>query len=176
MGYKKLFWGFIFLFDFRISGFDVVPDFIGYILFYSGLTMLEEKNDYFRKAKRFAFPMIFISVLDLYQVPMQINNTGSSSLGILSILVGFLTTIVGLLMVYNICLGIANEAQLIDNLGLESKANNTWKLYLGINVVLLVGMLLPGLLGVFFIVLIILSIVSYLQMLHLMNSAAYQLE
>jgi hypothetical protein len=42
-----LFWGFIFLFDFRLFGFDILPDFIAYILFVQGLSILAERSKNF---------------------------------------------------------------------------------------------------------------------------------
>lgn len=176
MGFKKLFWGFIFLFDFRISGLDILPDIVGYILFYQGLSILEERNEYFSRAKRFAFPMIFISIIDIYQVTVPINELGSTSVGLFGVLFGLISVIINLLMVYNICLGIAKEASIINNSELKSKAINRWKLYLINNVIIIVGMLLPGLIGVLFFIILIVSITSYLLMLGLMNIASYKIE
>lgn len=176
MVYKKLFWGFIFLFDFRIAGIDIMPDMIGFILFFQGLTMLEERNGYFGKAKRFAFPMIFISILDIYQVTVPINQLGNISIGVFGILFGLITAIISMVMVYNICFGIIDEARLINDFDLESKALSRWKLYVISNVLIMVGMVLPSLLGMLFIVVLVFSIVSYVLMLGLMNAASYKLE
>ncbi len=176
MGYKKLFWGFVFLFDFRINGFDVLPDFIGYILFYQGLAMLEDRNEYFNKAKSFALPMILISIFDIFQVTVPINQIGSSTFGLFSIVIGIIVSVINLLMVYNICLGIATEARVIGNLDLESKAISRWKLYFFTNVIILLSILLVSLLGVLFFVIIIISIISYILMLGLMNLASEKLE
>lgn len=37
MGYGSFVWGFIFLFDINIGGFDILPDFVAYIFFIVGL-------------------------------------------------------------------------------------------------------------------------------------------
>ena len=174
MGFKKLFWGFIFLFDFRLNGLDILPDIIGYIIFYQGLSILEEKNDFFGKAKKFAFPMIFLSIFDIYQP--QINEIGSNPLGIVGILIGITSLILGIMMVYNICNGIADEARLVNNHELELQANNRWRLYLINNIIIIVGMLIPMLIGMLFIVILIFYIVTYLLMLGLMKTASYTLE
>lgn len=56
-GYSKLFWGFlILLLDFRINGFDIIPDLIGYLFISNGLGMLNTWNPHFEQAKKFALP------------------------------------------------------------------------------------------------------------------------
>lgn len=174
MGFNKLFWGFVFLLDFRLNGIDILPDIIGYVMFYQGLSILEEKNEFFGKGKKLAFPMIFLSIFDIYQP--QINQIGSNPLGITGILLGITSLILGVMMVYNICNGISNEARLINNNELELQANNRWILYLINNIIILVGIIIPMLIGVFFIVIIIFSIVTYGLMLGLMKTASNTLE
>ncbi len=176
MGFDKLFWGFIFLFDFRIGGLDILPDFVGYILFYQGLSILEERNEYFAKAKKFAFPLIFISILDVFQITVQFNELYNSPFGLLGVVMGLVLLIISMLLVYNICYGIAEEARLINDSELELKAMNRWKLYLAINIVLIVGMIAPFLLAMLFIVILVASIISYLLMLGLMKTASHTLE
>ncbi len=171
VAYKRLFWGFIFLFDFRVSHFDMMPDFIGYLFFFYGLKMLEDRNNHFFKAKSFAFPMIFISILDLYQisVPMEdILHNPLVGVGTISSLV----TAINLLMVYHICYGIKEEARLVEDTDLESKAENRWKLYLFCNLIILLGMAFPILMVGLFIVFLFFIVVSYLLMLGLMNLAS----
>lgn len=175
MGFKKLFWGFIFLFDFRIGGFDILPDIIAYVLFYQGLSILSERNENFDKAKNLAFPLIFISILDIYQVTIPFNEIGSNPFGIVAILTGTVFSIINLMMVYRICKAIAEEARLVNDFDLASKAISRWKLYLANQLIILAGIILPVLLGLLFIVIFIISIVSYLLMLGLMNMASNKL-
>ena len=67
MPYNKMFWGFIVIFlDFRIGGFDIIPDFVGFIMIFQALSELELKNDIFSKARNFAGPMILLSIPDIY--------------------------------------------------------------------------------------------------------------
>lgn len=176
MGFKKIFWGFIFLFDFRIGGFDILPDIIAYILIYQGLSIIAERNENFEKAKSLSFPLIFISILDIYQVTIPLNEIGNNSLGILGIIIGIVLVIINLLMVYRICIGIAEEARLINDTDLDTKAIHRWKLYLVNNIIILVCLLLPILLQMLFIVILIISVVSYLLMVGLMNMASDKLE
>ncbi|WBW95606.1 hypothetical protein [Oceanirhabdus sp. W0125-5] len=174
MGYKNFFWAFIFLFDFRIGGFDILPDIIAYILFYSGLNKLSDRNENFAKGKVFAIPLIFLSIFDIYQVRVPFNEIGNVSYGGVLILLGIVHTIINLMMIYRICMGIAEEARLNSDYDLEEKALKRWKLYLIVNIALYVLMILPIPLLLF--VILIISIVNYFLMLGLMNMASNRLE
>lgn len=176
MAFKKLFWGFIFLFDFRIGGFDILPDIVAYILFYQGLSILENRNDFFSKAKKFAFPMIFISIVSIYQVTVPITELGNTTFGFFGLVIGLVSTIINILMVYNICYGISNAAILINDSELESQAMFRWKLYLINSILIIGGILLPGLMSILFFIIIIFSLLSYILMLGLMNNAANKLD
>ena len=174
MAYSKLLWGFIFLFDLRIGGFDVLPDIIGYIFFYQGLSILEDKNEFFSNAKKFALPMIFISIFDIYQVSNP-NEFSNNSLGILGIILGLIVVVINLMMVYNICFGIASEARETNNFELESKANSAWKLYLISNILISFSIILLGILQFLFIIVLVVSIIAYIMMLRLMKAASNEL-
>ncbi|MBS4538918.1 hypothetical protein GOQ27_10605 [Clostridium sp. D2Q-11] len=178
MGYKKLFWGFIFFFDFRLSGFDILPDIIGYILFYQGLNMLYERNEHFDKAKRFAIPLILLSVFSIYEVTVPLNEFTFNSYSILILLIGVAATILNLMMIYNICIGISEEARRIEDNDLETKALNRWKLYFVTNLLVLTVLIVrvPFLLAILFIPIIILSLISFIFMLILMNIASNKLK
>ena len=176
MGYKKLFWGFIFMFDFRIGNLDILPDIIGYILFYIALNYLEDRNTYFGNAKKFALPMIFVSIFDIYQVSIPIQELGNEPLGFFAIIIGSIIAIVNLFMVYNICKGIAREADKIQDYDLSAKATFRWKLYLANSIILLTGILIPPILAIFLIFIVIFAIVTYLLMLGLMRTSAERLE
>ncbi|MFO7612964.1 MAG: hypothetical protein R6W99_10900 [Clostridia bacterium] len=168
MSYRKLFWGFIFLFDFRIGGFDILPDFIGFIFIYIGLRALSGRNIEFKRAGNLALPLIFMSVFDLYQAP-------SSEANLLGIIFGLALTLLIILMVRGICMGIRNEAEKAGNEGLASKASNRWGLFLAVNILLILFIVVPVLAAVLFIPFFILSIISYVLMVSLMKSAEYSL-
>lgn len=169
MSYKKIFWGFIFLIDLRINGVDLLPDIIGYILIFIGLGMLADRNDNFYKAKVIAFPLIFLAILDIYQINVSLDRAGT-----FGILISIITTIINLVMVYRICIGISQEANKVNDIELESKAIKSWKLYLIYNIIFLI-MFIPGLMQIAFILVFILSIIAYVVILRLLNTASYRL-
>lgn len=168
MNYRKLFWGFIFLFDFRIGGFDILPDIIGFILIFIGLNAMKDLNPHYRRSSVLALPLIFISFFDIYQNP-------SAQASMFNILIGIAVGVLSILTVYGICMGIADEAGKTGDSELGGKALNRWKLYLVTNIIILAAVAIPVLASVLFIPALILSLVSYVLMLMLMKDAEHGL-
>ncbi len=135
--FKKFFVAFIFIMvEFRIKGFDVLPDFIGYILILNGLSAFQGINGLFERAKKLVLPMILLSALTFYQVP------GSSLVFGFSAIIGMLGEIIKLLLIYSLFMGIkkmANDRRL-DKLALE--AESSWRFYLIIGVANLIAFVL----------------------------------
>jgi hypothetical protein len=72
----SIFWGLLFIvLDIRINTIDLIlPDFIGYILIFTGLTLLAPEHGSFRKARVFAVVMFFVSIpslIELGSAPMD---------------------------------------------------------------------------------------------------------
>ncbi|QOR35095.1 hypothetical protein IMX26_16805 [Clostridium sp. 'deep sea'] len=63
MCYKFLMWGFIFLVDIQIGGFDILPDIIGYYFIIQALHMLKNNNKYFIKARNFTLLIILVYII-----------------------------------------------------------------------------------------------------------------
>ncbi len=173
MGYIKLLWGFIFLFDFRIQGFDILPDIIGYILFYKGLSELEDRNAFFAKGKQFALPLIIISLFDIYEFSVSLDELSISPYGIVVLLLGIISSVINLLMVYNICRGIGAEAEHTNHFKLASQATTAWNVYLIANILILSSFILLGILPILVIIGLFFSIVGYILMLRLMYNASH---
>ncbi len=166
MGYNKILWGFVLMFDFRLGGFDILPDILGYYFMYQGLKTIKDKNEYNSKALNYVIPMMFLSLFSLYQSPTNEFIRSSSPIGLL---LGGIVMVINLILVYNICYGIREEAVKLDLVGLSKAAESRWMLYLIVNVSLIVLMVLP----IFFlgIILFVASIISYFLMIGLMNQA-----
>jgi hypothetical protein len=61
--FRRLGWGFVFtIVDFRIVFFDLMPDFIGYIMIVSALHKMSSIQSVFNKAKWVAIAMIFLAI------------------------------------------------------------------------------------------------------------------
>ncbi len=52
--FRLIWFGYIFLFDFRVWGVDVLPDVLGYLLIAAGLRLLSRVNGHFARAARLA--------------------------------------------------------------------------------------------------------------------------
>ncbi len=169
MNYRKLFWGFIFLFDFRLGGFDILPDIIGFILIFIALNAMKEQNGHYRRSSVLALPLIFISIFDIYQNP-------SAEASLFGILIGLMVGVLSIVMVYGICMGIMEEAAKTGDADLGHKAMSRWKIYLVANIIVLAAIIIPVLGAVLFIPALILGIISYVLMLMLMKNAEDSLE
>jgi hypothetical protein len=49
--------------DFRIGGFDILPDILGFIFFAVGIKALLAESEHFKQAGKFNLAMIFLSLL-----------------------------------------------------------------------------------------------------------------
>lgn len=165
MGFNKLLWGFIFLIDIRLGTFDLLPDIVGYYLFYQGCSHLATRSERFAQAKQLALPLIYLSVVDLVSFFFK----GSSGL---FVLLGLVVTALTLMMIYHLCMGIVEMSQKVGNRELEEKASFRWWLYLISGLVNIGVYILP----IIWLPAFIYGIIVYLLMLELMNQASSNLE
>ncbi|MFP4698652.1 MAG: hypothetical protein ACLFMO_08090 [Eubacteriales bacterium] len=161
MAYKNLFWGFVFLIDIRIGNFDILPDIIAYILLYIGLKILGNKNNYYETAKPIAFCMIFVSLFDLLHVNLGIG-----------LLISLIIIIVNIIFIYNICMGVAEEARKTEDTDIERKALNCWSLYIVYSALNIITFIIP----ILSILTFVFVVFWHILILMLMNTASYKLD
>jgi len=166
------------MFDFRLGGIDILPDFIGFILFYTGLEGLIQRNQHFAAARQYALPLIFLSLFDIYQVQRPEFNIDLP--GGISLVIGLITTVLSLLMVYNLCTGIAEVARAQDNTRLQENALVKWNYYLIANLLylfsfLFVAIIIPPLAVIVVLLAIVAFIVVPIMMMLLMKQANEEL-
>ncbi|QSX07840.1 hypothetical protein J0B03_08455 [Alkalibacter rhizosphaerae] len=143
--FKRLFWGFLLvLLDFRISGWDILPDVIGYLFFVSALKVLAEQSDFFRRSINLNMAMIFLSIVYLYEQP---NNQGGVSyaqhpLGGFGAFLGFIGFFVSLLLIYRIFMGIKEMSEQNGYVDLAQEAQKRWKQYLFLQFAVILALLL----------------------------------
>lgn len=175
MGFKRIFWGFIFLFDLRFNNFDILPDFIGYILIVSGLGLLLDLNPRFEAARKFALPLIFLSLFDIYQVNIPLNYFSLQPATALIFVLGLISAVLNLLLVYNLCTGIAERAGELGKTELESTARSRWNMYLFMHICLWLAVFLAYIAPPVILAIIIFSLIVYGLMLGLMTMAEREL-
>ncbi len=173
-GFDKMFWGLLFFFNFRIQGFDLLPNFVGYLFFYAGLQDLINKESYFATAKKFTIPLAVLSFFQFYQ-PQNHPGILFQSFNGFGILISIAVTILDLLMMYYVTTGIAELAHNHGQYGLAQTAKKRWQLYAftlfaGI-FTMLFTLIVPPLAIVLIIGLFILTIVVLILMMLLMKES-----
>lgn len=159
-GLKLAFWGMLFtVINFRIQGFDIVPDFIGYIMVAIGLSRIEQYEETFSVAKKIAYIMTVLSLINIYQAPAQstvnefgmMENTTNSvnfSAGIFGAIPWLATvflligTAASLAFFYYMCIGMKSLLSKVGDMELAEKCDARWKLILASEIGLIVSMLL----------------------------------
>lgn len=137
-GLNKVFWGFLFtVLDFRIQGFDILPDIIGYILFALGFSALAAGSEYFSKAGKFNIPLLILSIFSVYERPAQGTGVQVGILGPLGIVLGIAVIVLNLLVIYNLFMGIRELAHQRGRYDLSNEAESRWKQYLTLQIAIL---------------------------------------
>lgn len=128
---QKFKWGFFFIMiGFRIQGFDIFPDIIGYIFFAIAFSNLKNSSDYFAKAFNFNLPLIFISLFSIYQAPSQQEGIQLGPWGGLGIFISIVSFILNLMTVYYLFKGIRELEESFDDTYLANEAERRWNHYL----------------------------------------------
>lgn len=131
LGYNKLFWGMIFIiFDINLGVINILPNFIGYILIYSGLNILEKQHEIYKKGK---IPAVILTILTLKDIVHTNKNNllsgefQSSNIGIM--LIGAVVIIINMYLIYIICKGIYYISAYRGLDKFKSMAETKWKNY-----------------------------------------------
>jgi hypothetical protein len=72
-----VFWGFVLVvFDFRVFGWNLIPDFVGFVVIAAGLADLCEVHGYFEKGRGLALALVVIALPEIVEVsvPVQPGN------------------------------------------------------------------------------------------------------
>lgn len=168
-GIRKFYWGFLFIMlSFRIQGFDILPDIVGYLFLASGFRALSEESTFFSKAAKYNIPMIILSIFSIYQRPAQGGGIDFGPMGLWSILFAIAGFIFNLLVVYNLFMGIREMAEKRGQYEIMEEAGNKWGQYKMLQIAVLfsfVLILIPPIAIVYFIVLFIISIILAVSIL-----------
>jgi hypothetical protein len=129
--FNKFYWGFFFvMIDFRFQGVDILPDIIGYFFFAAGLAALASANSCFEKAKSLNTFMIVLSILEIYEKPVQVSGINFGVFGPIGFIIGIAATILNLYVIYNLFMGIRNLAREQDKMLISEEAERRWTQYL----------------------------------------------
>jgi len=126
-GFNKLYWGFLFIMlSFRIQGFDILPNIVGYLFFASGFRDLIKNSNYFSIAAKYNLPMIILSVFSIYEAPVHASGIQLGVLGIFSIPIAIASFVLNLLVVYNLFMGIKVMAEKQEQFDLVRASDEKW--------------------------------------------------
>lgn len=129
-GFNKLYWGFLFtMLSFRIQGFDIFPDIVGYLFFAAGFSSLVSSSNYFSIAARYNMFMIILSIFSIYQSPAQGEGLNLGILGIFSIPIAIASFALNLLVIYNLFMGIKDMAEKQQQYDFARESDEKWNKY-----------------------------------------------
>ena len=169
MGFRSIYWGILFLFDFRIQHIDVLPDIIGYLLIADGISKLISYNKHFAEAKKYTLPLIFLALFDIYEMQIPIEEYHVEPMALFFMLLGLMTLYLDLRLFFHICNGIAENAQEHGNLELKELAMRRWNNYLYFKILMFIALplalIIPSLIILIFIPLLAISIYVYISMM-----------
>ena len=177
--FQKMYWGFIFIMlSFRIQGFDIFPDIVGYLLFASAFSSLISCSTYFGVAAKYNIAMIILSIFSIYQRPVQGGGVNIGMWGIVSIPMAIAGFVLNLLVVYNLFMGIKDVAEREDEVGLAIESNEKWNQFKMVQIAALFSLILIfiPLLGVLYIIgLIIATIIIMVGILGFLKKCSERL-
>lgn len=189
-GLKLAFWGLMFtVINFRIQGFDIVPDIVGYIMVIIGLGRIEKYSGSFSSAKIAAYLLTVLSLFNIYQAPVQntaaapgMFTTTSSvnfNAGIfgpipwLAVLFLIAGTVANLYFACFMCRGMKNLLLSAGDNALAGVCDDRWKLILTAQIGVLVSMLIAMIgipfgtvLAILFIILALIALILFLLLIH----------
>lgn len=127
---NKVFFGLLLTFldiNLNLSGhtLDILPDWAGYCLIYSGLKDLSGESDYFTKAQPWCMPMVVYSAI-VWALEILF---GEAKLGIIGFVLSLAALLVSLYISYLIIEGIGEIEHLRGINLMQAKLKNVWMLY-----------------------------------------------
>ncbi|ACB84349.1 hypothetical protein [Natranaerobius thermophilus] len=177
--FRHLYWGFLFVsLDFRLQGFNVLPDIIGYILFALALGTLASWNENFNSAKPFTYVLIFLSIFTIYEAPAPVGPGVNFSVNPIGAMIGIISLILSLIAVYKVFMGIKALADMQEEFDLSIEAELRWKQFLFLNIATLFGIVLmaiPGLAVLAFIGIFIAGIILTIKIMSFMAKCESQI-
>lgn len=123
------FWGLLLQYNMVVKGFDILPDFLGYILIYKGLTTLASQNKYFALASKITLPLIVLSLVNFYNFQYHQDFLLSITFALDSVKV--IVFALNMFLIYNLCRGAIEIAEDIDDY-LENTIRQRLYVFLGV--------------------------------------------
>jgi hypothetical protein len=167
------------MFDFRIQGFDILPNIIGYILFAMAFRTLSSCSQHFSTAGIFDAIMIILSIFTVYQEPNNTVNTNVyyGPFGYWGLAISVASVVFNLLVIYNLFIGIEDMAYKYNKVSFSEEAESKWHMYITFQAVTLIFFALSftGFISILlFVILFIASIAVMATMMNFMRRCGEQ--
>lgn len=129
---NKVFWGLLFvLIDFNINHFDILPDFIGYIIVVFGLSELVPFSHLFSKARFVAIVLAGCSIPAMFMVEINLLDGFQPSEDVFMILIAAtILTLIHLVFIYFFLKGLMELAVKSNLPGLAEKTQKQLTAYM----------------------------------------------
>ncbi|TFE29450.1 hypothetical protein [Cohnella luojiensis] len=142
MNYSRIAWGLgLELIDFRIGGFDLLPDVLGYFLIMLGLSRMTPGHRCFQLARGAAGVLLVGSVLQLLGIQAGFSLTSNETPNIDVLALTGIIIAAELVMVFGICGGIRASALGKGKWALAKSARDGWYIIFVLGTV--ISLLLP---------------------------------
>lgn len=149
MGFNRLIIGFIFIFfDFSFTNVNILPNFIGYIFLYSGATSLASSlsSEYFMFVKKASRLLIILSLMESFigyssVLSNVLNDVQATHEQLFALIFTLTISSLYLYSVYYLFKGIEHEAIKIEDKTLQLKSQQTLKLMMFYNVIVIIPLL-----------------------------------
>jgi len=176
-GFNIIFYGMLFvLINLPVNGFDIFPDFIGYILFAIGYEKLKNKSIYFERVRKFIWLLILISFVAFYRAAYM--QTPDMSRIVPEILLAVITFVFIMLNFYNLFKGIRDMADKKGCLDISAEADKRWKQIVILNVMallLVIVIFIPVINILYILALAVFSIYMAVKMMKLIKRCSKDL-
>ena len=179
--FLRMFWAFLFFFDFRIGinnvHVDVLPDFIGWILMASALGWILGLHSDIKGIRTLSLVLIFLSIFDLIEIKIPIKKVGGISYDISMLFpIGIVLAILSIIVIWKLCGVIMDMAEAVGNPLIRERADFRRKLYLSFMIAITAAigicLVVPPLILVVAIGGLIVAIVVLCLMMGLMKATA----
>ena len=178
-GFHIIFYGMLFvLINIPINGVDILPDFIGYILFAIGYEKLKSKSIYFERVRKFIWLLIAISFVAFYRSAYMEIEMPDMSMIIPEILLAVITFVFIMLNFYNLFNGIRDIADKKGHLDISSEAVRRWKQIIVLNLLallLVIVIFIPVINILYILALAVFSIYMAVKMMKLIRRCSKDL-
>lgn len=129
-GYNRLFWGMIFLtINIKIGHIDILPNAIGYLFFYSGLSILSKQHRIFKEGQIVSLALAFLSVMNTIMLVDRDILVQIWTIDMKSMIISAIDMVLNLYLINICCRGIYFVSEELGNKEMKEDSKTSWNSY-----------------------------------------------